>query len=161
MTENNGFHAVVKWFITENYFMTEIWIHHGRIKIHDGEKRRFMTDFEFHYARNKFMTENSWFHATEKFSWWEKGRFFGWWSAESMVWWCGDCLFVCLVDKTRVVKPLRHFHSWILSFTQDGPAFSTKTIYIHLYASIYIYIRLYTFLYPYIQSKMTIKKRHH
>ena len=32
------------------------------------------------------------------------------------------CMFVCLVDKTRAVKPLRRFHSWILSFTQDGPA---------------------------------------
>ena len=37
------------------------------------------------------------------------------------------CLFVCWVNKTRAVKPLRRFHSWILSFTQDGPAFSTKT----------------------------------
>ena len=35
------------------------------------------------------------------------------------------CLFVCWVNKTRAVKPLRRFHSWILSFTQDGPAFST------------------------------------
>jgi len=26
------------------------------------------------------------------------------------------CLFVCWVNKTRVVKPLRRFHSWILSF---------------------------------------------
>ena len=37
------------------------------------------------------------------------------------------CLFVCWVNKTRAVKPLRCFHSWTLSFTQDGPAFSTKT----------------------------------
>ena len=37
------------------------------------------------------------------------------------------CLFVCLVDKTRAVKPLGRFHSRILSFTQDDPAFSTKT----------------------------------
>ena len=36
------------------------------------------------------------------------------------------CLFVWL-NKTRTVKPLRRFHSWILSFTQDSPAFSTKT----------------------------------
>ena len=36
------------------------------------------------------------------------------------------CL-VCLVNKTRTVKPLRRFHSWRLSFTQDGLAFSTKT----------------------------------
>ena len=33
-----------------------------------------------------------------------------------------DDLFVCWVNKTRAVKPLRHFHSWRLSFTQDGPA---------------------------------------
>ena len=38
-----------------------------------------------------------------------------------------ECLFVCWVNKTRAVKPLRSFHSWILSFTLDGPAFSTKT----------------------------------
>ena len=37
------------------------------------------------------------------------------------------CLFVCWVNKTRRVKPLRRFHSWRLSFTQDGPAFITKT----------------------------------
>ena len=37
------------------------------------------------------------------------------------------CLFVCFVDKTRTVKPLGCFHSRILSFTQDDPAFSTKT----------------------------------
>ena len=36
------------------------------------------------------------------------------------------CLFVWL-NKTRTVKPLRRFHSWRLSFTQDGLAFSTKT----------------------------------
>ena len=39
-------------------------------------------------------------------------------------------LFVCLfvwLNKTRTVKPLRRFHSWSLSFTQDGLAFSTKT----------------------------------
>ena len=34
----------------------------------------------------------------------------------------GVCLFVCFIDKTRTVKPQGHFHSWILSFTQDGPA---------------------------------------
>jgi len=41
-----------------------------------------------------------------------------------------DFLFVCLfvwLNKTRTVKPLRRFHSWSLSFTQDGLAFSTKT----------------------------------
>ena len=35
------------------------------------------------------------------------------------------CLFVCLfvwLNKTRTVKPLRRFHSWRLSFTQDGLA---------------------------------------
>ena len=37
------------------------------------------------------------------------------------------CLFVCFIDKTQTVKPLGRFHSRILSFTQDGPAFSTKT----------------------------------
>ena len=37
------------------------------------------------------------------------------------------CLFVWL-NKTRTVKPLRRFHSWSLSFTQDGLAFSTKTV---------------------------------
>ena len=41
--------------------------------------------------------------------------------------WNFVCMFVCWVNKTRAVKPLRRFHSWILSFTQDGPAFSTKT----------------------------------
>ena len=35
------------------------------------------------------------------------------------------CVFVWL-NKTRTVKPLRRFHSWCLSFTQDGLAFSTK-----------------------------------
>ena len=35
--------------------------------------------------------------------------------------------FVCLVDKPQAVKPLRRFHSWILSFSQDCPTFSTKT----------------------------------
>ena len=41
-----------------------------------------------------------------------------------------DFLFVCLfvwLNKPRTVKPLRRFHSWSLSFTQDGLAFSTKT----------------------------------
>ena len=37
------------------------------------------------------------------------------------------CLFVWWVNKPRAVKPLRRFHSRRLSFTQDGPAFSTKT----------------------------------
>ena len=37
------------------------------------------------------------------------------------------CLFVCFIDKTKTVKRLGRFHSRILSFTQDGPAFSTKT----------------------------------
>ena len=37
------------------------------------------------------------------------------------------CLFACSVNKPRAVKPLGRFHSWILSFTQDSPAFSTKT----------------------------------
>ena len=39
--------------------------------------------------------------------------------------WSCHSWFVCLfvwVDKTRAVKPLRRFHSWTLSFTQDGPA---------------------------------------
>ena len=36
------------------------------------------------------------------------------------------CLFVWL-NKTPTVKPLRRFHSWRLSFNQDGFAFSTKT----------------------------------
>ena len=36
-------------------------------------------------------------------------------------------MFVCFIDKTRAVKPLGRSHSRILSFTQDGPAFSTKT----------------------------------
>ena len=40
---------------------------------------------------------------------------------------CLFFLFVCWVNKTRAVKPLRHFHSWRLSSTQDGLAFSTKT----------------------------------
>ena len=31
-------------------------------------------------------------------------------------------LFVCWVDKTRTVKPLRRFHSWILNFTSTQPA---------------------------------------
>ena len=40
------------------------------------------------------------------------------------------CLFVCLIVclyKPRTVTPQRLFHSWRLSFTQDGLAFSTKT----------------------------------
>ena len=37
-------------------------------------------------------------------------------------------LFVCFIDKTRTVKPQGRSHSWILSFTQDGPAVSTKTV---------------------------------
>ena len=37
------------------------------------------------------------------------------------------CLFVCFIDKTRAKKPLGRSHSRILSFTQDGPAVSTKT----------------------------------
>ena len=39
-------------------------------------------------------------------------------------------LFVCLfvwLNNTRTVNPLGRFHSWCLSFTQDGLAFSTTT----------------------------------
>ena len=38
MTENNGFHAVVKWFMTENYFMTGVWFHDRKKKSMTGNK---------------------------------------------------------------------------------------------------------------------------
>ena len=52
MTENNGFHAVIKWFMTENYFMTGVWFH-------DGKKKSMTENKDVSWRILNFMTQKT------------------------------------------------------------------------------------------------------
>ena len=72
MTENNGFHAVIEWFMTENYFMTGVWFHDGKKKSMTGNKGvswrilNFMTQKTFSWRKiHDFMLPKN-FHDGKK-----------------------------------------------------------------------------------------------